>query len=111
MLECGLRLDQTVSQRMSGNSTASRRRQPGLFRLENPLTMRFGAEYFAKLPRGPGVYFFSDQHARLLYIGQTANLRARIGSYRHVTPERHPRRTLRLVARIHAIRWEDCESP
>lgn len=96
---------------MTGKSTADRSRQPALFRLENPLTQRFGPDYFIGLPKGPGVYFFSDREARLLYIGQSANLRARIGSYRHVTPDRHPRRTLRLVARIHRIVWEACASP
>lgn len=87
----------------SGNN---RGRQPLLFRLENPLTARFGKGFFAALPEEPGVYYHYDQAGKLLYIGQSANLKARIGSYRHVTPERHPRRSLRLVALIHRIEWE-----
>jgi len=93
---------------MNEGSNAVRVRQTGLFRLENVLTQRFGAEYLASLPMGPGVYFFWDRDGQLLYIGRSAGLRGRIGSYRHVTQGRHPRRTLRLVARIHRIEWELC---
>jgi hypothetical protein len=89
----------------SGNN---RGRQPLLFRLDNPLTAHFGSRFFAGLPAGPGVYFYYDDAGRLLYIGQSASLKARIGSYRHVTPERHPRRSLRLVARVRRIEWELC---
>jgi len=82
-----------------------------LFRLEDPLTARFGPAFFTSLPESPGVYFFTGEAERLLYIGQSANLRARLGSYRHVTADRHPRRTRRLVAGIRRIEWELCESP
>jgi hypothetical protein len=82
-----------------------------LFRLEDPLTTRFGSAFFAALPESPGVYFFTGEAERLLYIGQSANLRARLGSYRHVTLDRHPRRTRRLVAGIRRIEWELCRTP
>jgi hypothetical protein len=95
---------------MSANPIISRSKQPGLFSLENVLTQRFGREFFAGLPVEPGVYFFSDAAGKLLYIGQSASLRARVGSYRHVVQGRHPKRTLRLVSRIHRIQWEICSS-
>jgi hypothetical protein len=82
-----------------------------LFRLEDPLTARFSSAFFTSLPESPGVYFFTGEAERLLYIGQSANLRARLGSYRHVTVDRHPRRTRRLVAGIRRIEWELCDSP
>jgi hypothetical protein len=85
-------------------------RQLKLFHLENPLTLRFGNDFFRSLPEGPGVYFFHGGDGRLLYIGQSSNLRARLGSYRHVDRSRHPRRTLRLVARITRIEWKECPS-
>ena len=85
-------------------------RQLKLFNLENPLTLRFGNDFFRSLPEGPGVYFFHGSNGRLLYIGQSSNLRARLGSYRHVDPSRHPRRTLRLVARVTRIEWKECAS-
>ncbi|MBE7495792.1 MAG: GIY-YIG nuclease family protein [Verrucomicrobiaceae bacterium] len=85
-------------------------RQLKLFHLENPLTLRFGNDFFRSLPEGPGVYFFHGSDGRLLYIGQSSNLRARLGSYRHVGEDKHPRRTLRLVARIARIEWRECAS-
>lgn len=83
-------------------------KQLRLFSLPDPLSQRFGAQFFRALPRMPGVYFFYGRQDELLYIGQSLDLRARIGSYRHVTPEKHPKRTLRLVSRIARIEWEIC---
>lgn len=74
------------------------------------LGARLGDEVFRALPQEPGVYFFYDAAGTLLYIGQSCDLRARVGSYRHVSPERHPRRTLRLVGRIARIEWRVCGS-
>jgi excinuclease UvrABC nuclease subunit len=89
-------------------TTAPRGRQLRLFSVENPLGTRIGADFFRNLPTKPGVYFFYDATDRLLYVGQSNDLRARVGSYRHVTPERHPKRTLRLVHRITRIEWREC---
>jgi hypothetical protein len=83
-------------------------RQLKLLHLENPLSLRFGNAFFRALPAQPGVYFFHGAEDQLLYIGQSNDLRARVGSYRHVTPEQHPKRTLRLVSKIARIHWEVC---
>jgi hypothetical protein len=91
---------------MEGSRTFSK--QLKLFHLENPLSVRLGSEFFRALPSVPGVYFFYGQAGELLYIGQSSDLRARIGSYRHVTPEKNPKRTLRLVHRIARIEWQEC---
>lgn len=85
-------------------------RQLKLFHLENPLSLRFGNYFFRTLPEGPGVYFFRGSDGQLLYIGKSSNLRARLGSYRHVGEGKPPRRTLRLVARIAHIEWRECAS-
>ena len=85
-------------------------RQMKLFHLENPLTLRFGNQFFRELPQTPGVYFFYSRDDRLLYIGQSSDLRARLGSYRHVNDERHSRRILRLVARVTRIEWNECST-
>jgi len=85
-------------------------RQLKLFQLESPLTLRLGSEFFRTLPQSPGIYFFYDGEGQLLYMGQSSDLRARIGSYRHVTPEKHPKRTLRLVSRIALIDVQTCNT-
>ena len=77
-----------------------------LFHIENPLSMRLGSDFFRALPSVPGVYFFHGKDDELLYIGQSLDLKARIGSYRHVTPEKNPKRTLKLVHRIVRIEWK-----
>ncbi len=79
-----------------------------LFQIENPLSARLGADFFRSLPSVPGVYFFYGADGALLYIGQSLDLKARIGSYRHVTPEKNPKRTLKLVHRVFKIEWKEC---
>lgn len=89
---------------------ASSFRQLKLFSTESPLVARLGVEFFRGLPEKPGVYFFHDDTGRLLYIGQSGDLKARLGSYRHVTPEKNPKRTLRLIHRTHRIQWKACKT-
>lgn len=90
------------------NPRLARRRQPLLISLRSPLSERFGDEFFRKIPHGPGVYFFGNGEGALLYVGQSGSLRDRIGSYRYVDPDRHPRRLLRLIHRVAAIEWREC---
>ncbi|WP_397382395.1 GIY-YIG nuclease family protein [Prosthecobacter sp.] len=78
-------------------------KQLKLFQIENPLSVRLGSDFFRSLPSVPGVYFFYGKDGELLYIGQSLDLRARIGSYRHVTPEKNPKRTLKLVHRVEGM--------
>lgn len=88
-----------------------RYRQMRLLTVGNPLAARLGADFFRSIPRQPGVYFFYDASDRLLYIGQSNDLRARVGSYRHVTPEQNVKRTLRLVHRIARVELQTCATP
>ncbi|MDB6070992.1 MAG: helicase UvrC [Verrucomicrobiales bacterium] len=76
----------------------------------SPLVQTLGAAFFQSLPESPGVYFFHDCDDRLLYVGQSGNLKKRIGSYRFVSADRHPRRTLRLIRRVHRITWRLCDA-
>lgn len=89
---------------------APRLRQPWLIPVNGPLAARLGAEVFAGIPESPGVYRFFGEEDRLLYIGQSVNLRARIGSYRYVTAGNHSRRIARMVARARRVEWELCPS-
>lgn len=109
----GSRLPETSKRKMTADDPSKTRaprsaRQLRLFETTDPLTARFGVEFFRALPRSAGVYFFHDAEGRLLYIGQSSDLRARLGSYRHVSLDRHPRRTRRLVAAIVRIEWQLC---
>lgn len=86
------------------------KRQPALLATSGPLAARLGAAFFASLPTGPGVYRFYGEDDRLLYIGQSGNLRARVGSYRFVNSASHSRRIVRMVARTWRAAWEPCGS-
>lgn len=86
-------------------------RQLRLFAAENPMRARFPRAFMQTVPREPGVYYFRDAAGKLLYVGQSHELRKRVGSYRHVHPDRHPRRLVRLVHQVRQIEWEVCESP
>lgn len=86
-------------------------RQLRLFAAENPMRARFPRAFMQTVPREPGVYYFRDASGKLLYVGQSHELRKRVGSYRHVHPDRHPRRLVRLVHQVRQIEWEICESP
>lgn len=72
---------------------------------------RFPRAFMQTVPREPGVYYFRDAAGKLLYVGQSHELRKRVGSYRHVHPDRHPRRLVRMVHLVRQIEWEICESP
>jgi len=76
-----------------------------------PLNDRLGAAFFRGLPRAPGVYRMFDEAGRLLYVGQSRDLRDRLNSYRHVHPDRDSRKTVRLVHLVRRIEWEVCDSP
>jgi len=52
-----------------------------------------------------------DEAGRLLYVGQSRDLRDRLNSYRHVHPDRDSRKTVRLVHLVRRIEWEVCDSP
>jgi hypothetical protein len=79
-----------------------------LFPLIKPLVERFGNDFFKAAPREPGVYVMSDARERILYIGQSKNLRTRLAYYKNANPDRMPRRLVRLVHQVEAITWECC---
>lgn len=86
-------------------------KQLRLLPVPKPLTERLGAAFFRGIPRAPGVYRMFDSDNRLLYVGQSANLHERLGSYRHVHPDRDSKKTVRLVHLVRRIEWEVCDTP
>ena len=55
-----------------------------LFPPAKPLLERFGREFFGRVPACPGVYLMSGTADRLLYVGQSQNLRARLNRYKNL---------------------------
>lgn len=73
---------------------------------EKPLENRLGKDFFKQVPQCPGVYFMKDANEKTIYVGQSANLRQRLLSYKNAHPNHTPNRTIRLVFSIHSIEWE-----
>lgn len=86
-------------------------RQLRLFKHPKPLLERFGVEFFRSLPARPGVYIMSGETGRVLYVGQSKNLRLRMGAYRNANPAHLSRKVIRLVHAVRKIDWEECASP
>jgi len=72
---------------------------------------KFGVRFLANVPSAPGVYRFHDAAGVLLYVGQSANLRRRLGQYRLTGRRRKERKRRALVKAAARITWEVCESP
>jgi hypothetical protein len=80
------------------------------FKFSRPLADLLGAEFFRSAPAAPGVYLLFGEGRRVLYVGQSKNLRARLGYYKNAQPEREPRRIIRLVHQTRAVEWLRCET-
>jgi predicted GIY-YIG superfamily endonuclease len=85
-------------------------KQMRLFPPPSPLRARLGDDFFRSAPRAPGVYIMSGEAERILYIGQSQNLRVRLASYKNARPDRAPRKVIRLIHQVRSIVWEKCDS-
>jgi excinuclease ABC subunit C len=56
------------------------------------------------IPESPGVYRFSDQHGRVIYVGKAKSLRSRLNSYFADYAGLHPR-TQSMVRSAAAVDW------
>lgn len=81
-----------------------------LFALRKPLLDRLGPELFRTAPTLPGVYIMTGVREKVLYIGQSGNLRNRLGSYKNARSGRAPRKVMKLVSAVKNITWETCAS-
>jgi excinuclease ABC subunit C len=69
--------------------------------MADPSTYRPAA---GTIPEAPGVYRFSDQHGRVVYVGKAKNLRSRLNSYFADLANLHPR-TRQMVTTAAAVQW------
>ncbi|MBN2055744.1 excinuclease ABC subunit UvrC [bacterium] len=57
----------------------------------------------SKLPRLPGVYIYRDAAGRVIYVGKSHDLKARVGSY--FQKAEHAAKTVQLVTEIRSLEW------
>ena len=81
-----------------------------LFALRKPLLDRLGSELFRIAPPHPGVYLMTDENEKVLYVGQSGNLKHRLASYKNARPGSVPKKVLRLVSLVRNIAWETCNN-
>ncbi len=81
-----------------------------LFNLPNPLPEKLGDEFFQNLPTVPGVYRMYDSEDKIIYIGQSKNLKQRLYSYRSIKAEKSNKRMVRLVNAVNRIAFETCNT-
>lgn len=83
-------------------------RQLRLFPPAGPLVGRMGEEFFRAIPTSPGVYLMRDAAGKILYVGQSGNLRHRLFTYKNARPETASRRLIRLIHSVDRIELELC---
>jgi excinuclease ABC subunit C len=71
---------------------------------------KFGADFLAGVPSGPGVYHLYDAAGVLLYVGKARNLRRRLGQYRTTRRIKAHRKRRNLVRAAARIEWQVCRS-
>lgn len=76
-----------------------------------PLRERLGDAFFRTVPACPGVYLMRDACGRVLYVGQSGNLRHRLNSYKNVRPGQAAAKLVRLAQAVESIEWQECDSP
>src|SRR5438045_2419772 len=73
---------------------------------QNPLKKTLGNEFFLKIPRDPGVYYFLDKDENILYVGKAKNLRNRLNSYKNLNLSDASKKTMQMLHSAESIRWE-----
>lgn len=57
-----------------------------------------------EIPDSPGVYRFSDEHGRVIYVGKAKSLRSRLANYFQDITGLHPR-TRQMVTTAASVQW------
>jgi excinuclease ABC subunit C len=71
---------------------------------------KFGADFLARLPLGPGVYLFRDAAEVVIYVGKAKSLRRRLRNYRNASRRRVHRKMRTLLRAASSILFEELPS-
>lgn len=73
---------------------------------EQSLPPHLSRESIDNLPARPGVYYFHDQKAKVLYVGKAKNLKKRVSS--HFSNNNPGRKKQEFLRHIHSITYREC---
>jgi DNA polymerase-3 subunit epsilon len=73
---------------------------------EQALPPNVSREDYDRLPECPGVYYFSNNVGKVIYVGKAVNIRKRVSS--HFTGHNPNPQRQHFLRNIHAIRYESC---
>jgi len=57
-------------------------------------------------PKNPGVYLMGDATNKVIYVGQSKNLRQRLQSYREPAKGQRNKKLSRLLSEVRSVTWE-----
>lgn len=63
-------------------------------------------EQVARLPKGPGVYYFHDSRGKVIYVGKAKNLFKRVNS--HFKNNKPGKQKQEFLRKIHNITYKEC---
>lgn len=73
---------------------------------EQPLPPNLPRDNFDALPEAPGIYYFRDQRARVIYVGKAKNIRKRVAE--HFSGSNSTPRRQHFMRDIHSVSFELC---
>lgn len=68
---------------------------------------KFGVDWLASVPTGPGVYLFRDAADVVIYVGKAKSLRRRLQTYRNATRRRLHRKMRTLIGAACSLHIEE----
>ena len=75
---------------------------------EQSLPPHLPKEQVINLPYCPGVYYFHNQHGKIIYVGKAKNLKYRVSS--HFTHNGAGRQRQEFLRNVHSITYQQCST-
>jgi DNA polymerase-3 subunit epsilon len=75
---------------------------------EQSLPPHLPKEQVINLPYSPGVYYFHNQHGKIIYVGKAKNLKYRVSS--HFTHNGAGRQRQEFLRNVHRITYQTCST-
>ncbi len=68
--------------------------------------LKFGSDFLSQVPSCPGIYFFRDAKAQILYVGKAKNLKKRLRSYRSLARSPRSKKVSRMLKEASQLTYQ-----